>query len=59
MSNTSNNEKEKKRKLSRNVKELKEQLDYFLFKRDEAIVISLQGYWGIKRQACIYLFVWY
>jgi len=49
MSNTSNNEKEKKRKFSRNVEELKEQLDYFLFKRDEAIVISLQGYWGIGK----------
>ena len=49
MSNTSNNEKEKKGKFSNNVEKLKEQLDYFLFKRDEAIVISLQGYWGIGK----------
>lgn len=35
--------------ISTEVEYLKKQLDYFLFEKDNSIVISLQGYWGIGK----------
>jgi len=35
--------------ISKEVETLKKQLNYFLFKYDKPIVISLQGYWGIGK----------
>jgi len=35
--------------ISTEVEYLKKQLDYFLFEKDNSIVISIQGYWGIGK----------